>query len=85
MGRIACNERFEFLGEYNGFTLADDYAHHPNELQVTLEAVMKMGYKTVFWSLAYVDWYEEKQPTKEEAFDNSNYFSVATDIHYSYM
>ena len=27
-----------------------------------------MGYKTFFWSLAYVDWYEDKQPTKEEAF-----------------
>lgn len=27
-----------------------------------------MGYKTVFWSLAYVDWLENKQPTKEEAF-----------------
>ena len=27
-----------------------------------------MGYKTVFWSLAYVDWLEDKQPTKEEAF-----------------
>ena len=28
-----------------------------------------MGYKTVFWSLAYVDWYESKQPTKQEAFN----------------
>lgn len=28
----------------------------------------QLGYKTIFWSLAYVDWYEDKQPTKEEAF-----------------
>lgn len=28
-----------------------------------------MGYKTVFWSLAYVDWYKDKQPTKEQAFE----------------
>ena len=28
----------------------------------------EMGYHTFFWSLAYVDWYEDKQPTKEEAF-----------------
>ena len=28
----------------------------------------ELGYKTIFWSLAYVDWYENKQPTKEEAF-----------------
>lgn len=28
----------------------------------------ELGYKTFFWSLAYVDWYQDKQPTKEEAF-----------------
>lgn len=27
-----------------------------------------LGYKTIFWSLAYVDWYNDKQPTKEQAF-----------------
>ena len=27
-----------------------------------------MGYRTVFWSLAYVDWNTDDQPTKEEAF-----------------
>ncbi|MDE7431565.1 MAG: polysaccharide deacetylase family protein [Lachnospiraceae bacterium] len=27
----------------------------------------EMGYKTILWSLAYVDW-EDKQPTREEAF-----------------
>lgn len=26
-----------------------------------------MGYKTIFWSLAYVDWYENDQPTHDEA------------------
>lgn len=29
----------------------------------------QLGYKTIFWSLAYVDWYTENQPTKEEAFN----------------
>ena len=33
-----------------------------------LKAANEMGYKTFFWSLAYVDWLENKQPTKEEAF-----------------
>ncbi|MCI9052617.1 MAG: delta-lactam-biosynthetic de-N-acetylase [Lachnospiraceae bacterium] len=33
-----------------------------------LKMANEMGYKTFFWSLAYVDWYEDKQPTKEEAF-----------------
>ena len=27
-----------------------------------------MGYKTVFWSLAYVDWNNDAQPSKEQAF-----------------
>lgn len=33
-----------------------------------LSMAKELGYKTFFWSLAYVDWYEDKQPTKEEAF-----------------
>ena len=33
-----------------------------------LEMAKQMGYKTFFWSLAYVDWYQDKQPSKEEAF-----------------
>jgi peptidoglycan-N-acetylmuramic acid deacetylase len=33
-----------------------------------LSQAKELGYKTVFWSLAYVDWYEDDQPTKEEAF-----------------
>lgn len=40
--------RFEVLGEFDGITIADDYAHHPGELEVTLNAVMKMGYNTVW-------------------------------------
>lgn len=40
--------RFEILGEYKGITIADDYAHHPQELEAILSAVMKMGYKNVW-------------------------------------
>ena len=34
-----------------------------------LKMAQEMGYTTFFWSLAYVDWYQDKQPTHEEAFD----------------
>lgn len=34
-----------------------------------LKMAQELGYKTIFWSLAYVDWYESDQPTKEEAFE----------------
>ena len=33
-----------------------------------LQMAKELGYSTVFWSLAYVDWYTEDQPTKEQAF-----------------
>ena len=33
-----------------------------------LKMAQNLGYKTVFWSLAYVDWNNDAQPTKEEAF-----------------
>ena len=42
------SRRFEMLGTYNGITFADDYAHHPAEIKVTLDAAMKMGYKNVW-------------------------------------
>ncbi len=33
-----------------------------------LRMARELGYKTVFWSLAYVDWQNDAQPTKEQAF-----------------
>ena len=39
--------RFEILGTPGGITVADDYAHHPAELKVTLRAAADMGYNRV--------------------------------------
>lgn len=33
--------RFEYKGERNGFTIIDDYAHHPTEIAATLQAAQK--------------------------------------------
>ena len=33
-----------------------------------LNMAKELGYQTVFWSLAYVDWNKDAQPTREEAF-----------------
>lgn len=33
-----------------------------------LKMAQELGYKTVFWSLAYVDWNNDAQPGEEEAF-----------------
>lgn len=37
--------------------------------EANLEMAKELGYQTFFWSLAYVDWYQDNQPTKEEAFE----------------
>ena len=37
--------------------------------EANLQMAKDMGYSTFFWSLAYVDWYENDQPSKEEAFE----------------
>lgn len=39
--------------------------YSPENLQMAKD----LGYHTFFWSLAYVDWYQDDQPSKEEAFD----------------
>lgn len=42
--------RFEILGEVNGVTVADDYAHHPTEIAATLDTAKKLGFNKV-WAL----------------------------------
>lgn len=39
--------RFERLGEFNGITLVDDYAHHPTEISATLNAAKNLNHKKV--------------------------------------
>lgn len=35
--------------------------------ELSLKYTQDLGYSTIFWSFAYVDWYEDKQPSHEEA------------------
>ena len=39
--------RFEVKGECNGAVIADDYAHHPTELDATLKTARSLGYLRV--------------------------------------
>ena len=34
-----------------------------------LQMAKSLGYKTVFWSLAYVDWNNDAQPTAQQAYE----------------
>ncbi|HWP79675.1 MAG TPA: polysaccharide deacetylase family protein [Candidatus Acidoferrum sp.] len=37
--------------------------------ETNLKYAKELGYKTIFWSVAYVDWYVDNQPTRQQAFD----------------
>lgn len=39
------DRRMQYKGKYNGADVYDDYAHHPDELAATIEAVRTMEYK----------------------------------------
>jgi len=39
------DRRMQYKGEINGAKLYDDYAHHPDELSATIDAVRTMGFK----------------------------------------
>jgi len=39
--------RFELIGEVNGITVIDDYAHHPTEIRATLEAAHLSGRRVI--------------------------------------
>ena len=41
-GFTGADRRMQRKGEFNGATLYDDYAHHPDELQATIAAVRSM-------------------------------------------
>ena len=42
------HRRFEILEKINGITVADDFAHHPTEIESTLNFVKKMNFKRVW-------------------------------------
>ncbi len=40
--------RFELKGEFNGVTVIDDYAHHPDEIKATLDAAKNYPHKELW-------------------------------------
>ena len=63
--------------EITGAELSPYYRPPQGKCNVhNLEMAQEMGYHTIFWSLAYVDWNQDKQPSREEAFDK-----LTTRIH----
>ena len=42
------DRRFEYKGTVNGFTIIDDYAHHPTEITATLQAAQNYPHRTLW-------------------------------------
>ncbi len=42
------DRRFEYKGKINGFTIIDDYAHHPTEIKATLHAAANYPHHTIW-------------------------------------
>lgn len=59
----------ELYREVTGEELIKYYRPPQGKYNVeNLRMAKEMGYTTFFWSLAYVDWYQDSQPSHEEAF-----------------
>lgn len=78
MSKISTKESFQkelgqvedIYEEITGSSMTKYYRPPQGKYSETnLSMAKELGYKTFFWSLAYVDWYQDDQPTKEEAFD----------------
>ena len=46
-GFAGVRRRFDLVGEVDGVTVVDDYAHHPTEIAATISAAAGLGYKHV--------------------------------------
>ena len=77
MSAIAAQEDFEqeleSLAELYQQTTGRELSHYYRPPQgkyrpENLQQAQALGYRTIFWSLAYVDWYQDNQPTPEAAY-----------------
>ena len=44
LGYTGAHRRFEYIGEVNGASIYDDYAHHPAEIQATFDAMSQKSF-----------------------------------------
>ena len=59
----------ECYAEKTGFEMAKYYRPPEGKFnKLNLEFANALGYKTIFWSFAYADWDNNKQPTEDYAF-----------------
>ena len=67
----------DLFREITGEELSPYYRPPQGKCNVNnLKMAQKLGYHTIFWSLAYVDWNQDDQPSHDEAFSK-----LTTRIH----
>ncbi|MDE6960273.1 MAG: delta-lactam-biosynthetic de-N-acetylase, partial [Lachnospiraceae bacterium] len=60
----------DLFQEITGEELSPYYRPPQGKCNVAnLKMAKELGYATIFWSLAHVDWNQDQQPSHEEAFD----------------
>lgn len=78
MSQISSQEAFEkelkdvedLFQEITGETMSNFYRPPQGKYSTdNLQMAKDLGYRTFFWSLAYVDWLQDQQPSSQEAFD----------------
>ena len=72
---VGTGRRFEVRGEVNGITVVDDYAHHPTEIQATLEAARYRYPRSPLWVVWQPHTYSRTQMLLDEfanSFDNAD-------------
>ncbi len=76
------HRRFEIIGKSKDITIIDDYAHHPTEIEVTLEAAKKIPHNQI-WGIFQPHTYTRTKLLLDE-FANSFYNAdnvIITDIY----
>ena len=62
------NSLEKIYNEYTGYDMAKYYRPPEGKFNKSnLEFASKLGYRTIFWSFAYADWDNNKQPSEEYA------------------
>ena len=75
--------RFEILGERNGVTLIDDYAHHPSEIRATLAAARQRFDEADIWAVFQPHTYSRTAALFDElaeSFSDADHV-IVTDIY----
>ncbi len=76
------HRRFEYIGQFDGVSIYDDYGHHPTEIRATANALKKKTYHHS-WVVFQPHTYSRTQNLLDDFADSLTYFDniIVTDIY----